>query len=80
METKKLEKQIEFSILNQDKYRLIHTNEIWYRNKKFLNQLKNIKNQVEIYFKIPFDYVVFLQVVLLSKSKFLMIMAYLMRI
>ena len=37
---RKLEKQIEFSILNKDKYRLIHTNEIWYRNKKFLNQLK----------------------------------------
>ncbi len=39
----KLEKQIEFSVFNQDKYRLIHTDEIWYRNKKFLNQLKKHK-------------------------------------
>ena len=34
---------MEFSALNQDKYRLIHTDEIWYRNKKFLNQLKKHK-------------------------------------
>ena len=39
----KLEKQIEFSIFNQDKYRIIHTDETWYRNKKFLNQLKKHK-------------------------------------
>ena len=39
----KLEKQMEFSIFNQDKYRIIHTNENWYRNKKFLNQLKKHK-------------------------------------
>ena len=36
---KKLEKQITFHI-NNPKYRLIHTNEIWYRNGKFLNQHK----------------------------------------
>ena len=39
----KLEKQIEFSTFNQDKYRIIHTDETWYRNKKFLNQLKKHK-------------------------------------
>lgn len=39
----KLEKQMEFSIFNQDKYRIIHTDETWYRNKKFLNQLKKHK-------------------------------------
>jgi glycosyltransferase involved in cell wall biosynthesis len=38
----KLEKQINFHIENP-KYRLIHTNEIWYRNNKFLNQLKKHK-------------------------------------
>ena len=38
----KLEKQIAFNI-NNPKYRLIHTNEIWYRNNKFLNQLKKHK-------------------------------------
>ena len=42
-EPKKLEKQLEFSLLNQNKYRLIHTNEIWYRNNKFLNQLNKHK-------------------------------------
>ena len=40
---KKLEKQIEYSVFNQDKYRIIHTDETWYRNKKFLNQLKKHK-------------------------------------
>ena len=39
----KLEKQMEFSIFYQDKYRIIHTDETWYRNKKFLNQLKKHK-------------------------------------
>ena len=39
----KLEKQMEFSTFNQDKYRIIHTDETWYRNKKFLNQLKKHK-------------------------------------
>ena len=39
----KLEKQMEYSVFNQDKYRIIHTNETWYRNKKFLNQLKKHK-------------------------------------
>ena len=39
----KLEKQMEYSVFNQDKYRIIHTEEIWYRNKKFLNQLKKHK-------------------------------------
>ncbi len=39
----KLEKQIEYSVFNQDKYRIIHTDETWYRNKKFLNQLKKHK-------------------------------------
>ena len=39
----KLEKQMEFYIFNQDKYRIIHTDETWYRNKKFLNQLKKHK-------------------------------------
>ena len=42
-EPKKLEKQLEFSLLNQNKYRLIHTDEIWYRNNKFLNQLNTHK-------------------------------------
>ena len=42
-EPKKLEKQMEFSVFNQHKYRLIHTNETWYRNKKILNQLKKHK-------------------------------------
>ena len=40
---KKLEKQMEYSVFNQDKYRIIHTDETWYRNKKFLNQLKKHK-------------------------------------
>lgn len=39
----KLEKQMEYSVFNQDKYRIIHTDETWYRNKKFLNQLKKHK-------------------------------------
>ena len=39
----KLEKQMEYSVFNQDKYRIIHTDEYWYRNKKFLNQLKKHK-------------------------------------
>ena len=39
----KLEKQMEYSSFNQDKYRIIHTDETWYRNKKFLNQLKKHK-------------------------------------
>ena len=39
----KLEKQMEYSVFNQDKYRIIHTDENWYRNKKFLNQLKKHK-------------------------------------
>ena len=39
----KLEKQMEYSLFNQDKYRIIHTDENWYRNKKFLNQLKKHK-------------------------------------
>ena len=34
---------MEFSVFNQDKYRIIHTDETWYRNKKFLNQLKKHK-------------------------------------
>ena len=42
-EPKKLEKQLEFSLFNQNKYRLIHTDEIWYRNNKFLNQLNKHK-------------------------------------
>ena len=39
----KLEKQMEYSLFNQDKYIIIHTDETWYRNKKFLNQLKKHK-------------------------------------
>ena len=39
----KLEKQMEYSVFNKDKYRIIHTDETWYRNKKFLNQLKKHK-------------------------------------
>ncbi len=39
----KLEKQMEYSVFNQDKYRIIHTDETWYRNKNFLNQLKKHK-------------------------------------
>ena len=39
----KLEKQMEYSLFNEDKYRIIHTDETWYRNKKFLNQLKKHK-------------------------------------
>ena len=38
----KLEKQITFHIDNP-KFRLIHTNETWYRNNKLLNQLKKHK-------------------------------------
>ena len=39
-EPQKLEKQLFFSNNNNKKYRVIHTNEIWYKNKKFQNQLK----------------------------------------
>ena len=39
-EPQKLEKQLFFSNNNNKKYRLIHTNEIWYKNKNFQNQLK----------------------------------------
>ncbi|MDC3172389.1 glycosyltransferase family 2 protein [Alphaproteobacteria bacterium] len=39
----KLEKQMEYSVFYQDKYRIIHTDETWYRNNKFLNQLKKHK-------------------------------------
>ena len=39
-EPEKLEKQLFFSNNNNKKYRLIHTNEIWYKNNKFQNQLK----------------------------------------
>ena len=36
----KLEKQLFFTNNNNKKYRLIHTDEIWYKNNKFQNQLK----------------------------------------
>ena len=36
----KLEEQIFFTNHINKKYRLIHTNEIWYKNNKFKNQLK----------------------------------------
>ena len=36
----KLERQLFFTNNNNKKYRLIHTNEIWYKNHKFQNQLK----------------------------------------
>ena len=36
----KLEKQLFFTNNINKKYRLIHTNEIWYKNDKFQNQLK----------------------------------------
>ena len=39
----KLEKQMAFNTQNKNRFRLIHTNEIWYRNGKFLNQLKKHK-------------------------------------
>ena len=39
-EPKKLEKQIFFTNNINKKYRLIHTNEIWYKNNKFQNQLR----------------------------------------
>ncbi len=39
-EPQKLEKQLFFSNNINKKYRLIHTNEIWYKNNKFKNQLK----------------------------------------
>lgn len=39
----KLEKQMAFNTKNKNRFRLIHTNEIWYRNGKFLNQLKKHK-------------------------------------
>jgi len=39
-EPQKLEKQLFFTNNNNKKYRLIHTNEIWYKNNKFQNQLK----------------------------------------
>ena len=37
---KKLEKQINLLLNSHDKYRLIHTNEIWIRNGKKINQMK----------------------------------------
>ena len=42
-EPQKLEKQILFTNNINKKYRLIHTNEIWYKNNKFVNQLKKHK-------------------------------------
>ena len=39
-EPQKLEKQFFYTNNNNKKYRLIHTNEIWYKNNKFQNQLK----------------------------------------
>ncbi len=39
-EPQKLEKQLFFTNNINKKYRLIHTNEIWYKNDKFQNQLK----------------------------------------
>jgi glycosyltransferase involved in cell wall biosynthesis len=39
---KKIEKQLQFANQNND-LRLIHTNEIWYRNGKLLNQMKKHK-------------------------------------
>jgi len=39
-EPQKLEKQLFFTNNFNNKYRLIHTNEIWYKNNKFQNQLK----------------------------------------
>ena len=39
-EPQKLEKQLFFANNFNKKYRLIHTNEIWYKNNKFQNQLK----------------------------------------
>ena len=39
-EPQKLEKQLFFTNNVSKKYRLIHTNEIWYKNDKFQNQLK----------------------------------------
>ena len=39
-EPQKLEKQLFFMNNNNKKYRLIHTNEIWYKNNKFQNQQK----------------------------------------
>ena len=38
----KIEKQLQFANQNKD-LRLIHTNEIWYRNGKLLNQMKKHK-------------------------------------
>ena len=38
----KIEKQLQFANQNKD-LRLIHTNEIWYRNEKLLNQMKKHK-------------------------------------
>ena len=40
---------MEYSLFNQDKYRIIHTNETWYRHKKFLNHedIDNLKLGVE---------------------------------
>ena len=42
-EPQKLEKQLFFANNFNKKYRLIHTNEIWYKNNKFQNQLKKHK-------------------------------------
>ncbi len=42
-EPQKLEKQLFFAKNISQKYRLIHTNEIWYNNNKFQNQLKKHK-------------------------------------
>ena len=48
----KLEKQLFFINNMNKKYRLIHTNEIWYKNNKFQNQLKkHIKSGGDIFKK-----------------------------
>ena len=51
-EPQKLEKQLFFTNNINKKYRLIHTNEIWYKNNKFQNQLKkHVKSGGDIFQK-----------------------------
>ena len=53
---KKLEKQLLFSYQNKDKFRFIHTNEIWYRDGKLLNQMKKHEKSGGNIFKKSLDF------------------------
>ena len=47
----KIEKQLSLYEKSKKKLRVIHTDEIWYKNNKLFNQKKYIKNQVEIFLR-----------------------------